>query len=253
MDQNYWRLTREDICKQVKEMPAESDDFDNDLQLPMKKFSLVFDLPKCLDTCRQSNERDKWIQMKHLACYRIILHNPDGHPSELKAHHTIYLFISPNLPIGDNDCVERHMTIEHATNITAQETAVPPIYGEHMFDVPVDPFSGLATTAAPTPALRSGAATPGHSLGQAPLMPLPEDLSDRLERVRTEAERQTEESGTHAEYILRSDFNIDALSRVPSYTTAVRTPGPSIDRSTITPSYAVATSRPPSPGPSTTL
>lgn len=50
-------------------------------------------------------------------------------------------------------------------DVTADETAIPPLYGQHIMDAPVDPFSGIVSVAA-TPRARSGAATPHGGVGQ---------------------------------------------------------------------------------------
>jgi hypothetical protein len=56
-------------------------------------------------------------------------------------------------------------------------------------------------------------------------------------------------SGTNgiAPYAVESDFDLDQLARIPSYNTALRTPGAVTPLSECPPSYIIATSRPPSP------
>lgn len=134
------------------------------------------------------------------------------------------------------------LTYSQSVNLTGEEMANPPLYGEHALDAPIDPFSGIAT-AAPTPGVRSGHVTPGLGSGLAPLTPGPEELSNRLANIdshRTEAEHEAEESNPGAEHLQRSiGFDMDSMSRVPSYTTAVRSPGRS-QPGDATPSYDAA-------------
>lgn len=79
------------------------------------------------------------------------------------------------------------------------------------------------------------------------MLPIVEDLTSRLavvERTQTEAAREITPaaargppaSGIHVEHIQHSTFDMEALSRVPSYGTAARAPGPGA-ASESTPSY----------------
>lgn len=147
------------------EIPAGSEDEDPQLHLPMYKFKSHFELPKSLATCRQSVESNEWIRIKHSIHYEVLLHNPDGHMSELRAHHGIRLFISPNLPVGDNNQVHETAGSSDATsNMLNDMQTAPPDYGHHRLDPlydDIDPSGYM------TPGLVSGANTPGFGLSVA--------------------------------------------------------------------------------------
>lgn len=72
-----------DVASQTMTVPEGSEDTDPDLSLPMFKFKSVFKLPESLNECRQSVEYNDWIRIKHMVVYSVILHNPDGHMSEV--------------------------------------------------------------------------------------------------------------------------------------------------------------------------
>lgn len=73
------------VAQHTMELPQDCGDTDSDLALPNYRFKARFDLPKSLKQCRQSVERGEWIQIKHMILYEILLHNPDGHMSEVRA------------------------------------------------------------------------------------------------------------------------------------------------------------------------
>lgn len=77
-----WK-TETSVASTQMEIPEGSEDTDPELQLPNYKFKARFDLPKSLKQCRQSVEHGEWIQIKHMILYEILLHNPDGHMSEV--------------------------------------------------------------------------------------------------------------------------------------------------------------------------
>lgn len=226
----------------------------------MKKFSLFFELPRSLRDCRQSVEHGKWLQVKHNMHYNILLHNADGHKSELRAHHAIRLFLHPNHHF-DEDC---NITGSNTAVSTEQLTQLPPGYGAHLTDslapssTPYDPFTGL-TSYASTPGTRSGATTPTPArnlsvTGIAGMVALPpEDLHAALQNVAGrsdqnhplfQANQNTDQSPVM--WVEHVDWDLPALSRIVSYDTAVRTPaletaanGP--------PTYDYTTSRPNTP------
>ncbi|RMD41203.1 hypothetical protein DV735_g3886, partial [Chaetothyriales sp. CBS 134920] len=91
------------------------------------------------------------------------LHNPDGHVSELRANLPIMLYISPNLPINENnDLVDQSPQAGRAAMENDLNNSAPPVYGEHLLDKlysEVDPSGyltpGLALSSPGTPFLQS--------------------------------------------------------------------------------------------------
>ena len=62
-------------------------------------FSRTLSVPRSLRECLQGFE-GAGIKIRHNLEFKILLHNPDGHISELNANFPIFIFISPNLAIG---------------------------------------------------------------------------------------------------------------------------------------------------------
>jgi len=77
-----WK-SESNVAHHQMEIPSDCEDTDLELQLPCYKFKSRLDLPKSLKHCRQSVEHGEWIQIKHMILYEILLHNPDGHMSEV--------------------------------------------------------------------------------------------------------------------------------------------------------------------------
>lgn len=220
--------------------------------------------------------------------------------SQLKAHHPAYLFISPNLPVGEDNSVS---TSPHETPEAADlpgNLKAPPTYGSHQLDQLVPLYDGIDPTGFFTPGIRSGAATPfrfqsgnassenlsmspehghtgadahpsllrsrlrnlqlrddhrasmgqvvsrnangGDSPGEQPLALTSSHDSD--ERVTPQNELfPTVISPDDEEYV---DYDMNAMSRMPSYNTAVKSSARGV-HGDVPPTYATATSRPPSP------
>lgn len=144
------------------------------------QFTRDLALPKSLTKCLQDTDT-RGIRIRHKLKFRIQLHNPDGHISEvcrssrdhrrnpysldfqLRATLPVSVFISPNLPIDDeNNLVDQTPhSARRAVDDLAQQA--PPLYGEHQFDQlygDVDP-SGYRT-----PGLTSGPTTPFGTLSR---------------------------------------------------------------------------------------
>ena len=83
--------------------------------------------------------------------------NPDGHNSQLSANLPIHIFLSPQLPIDDDNNLVHEA--DQRLALTAPEMAdfTPPQYGEHVLDRLYDDIdeSGYRT-----PAATSGVNTP---------------------------------------------------------------------------------------------
>lgn len=125
------------------------------------QFSRFIELPKTLKRCLQDCNVNG-IKIRHKLKFNIQLHNPDGHISELRANLPISLYISPALPINENnDLVDQtpyaaRMAQEHDADHSA-----PPLYGEHQFD---QLYSGVDPNGYRTPGNLSTPGTPySHS------------------------------------------------------------------------------------------
>ncbi|KAH0544786.1 hypothetical protein GP486_008495 [Trichoglossum hirsutum] len=93
-------------------------------------------LPRTLNRCVQDVDC-KGMKVRHKLIFHVQLHNPDGHLSELRASLPIYIFISPHLPLGeDNYIVDTNPNDPHTLEALGQHA--PPLYGEHEFDLPYD-------------------------------------------------------------------------------------------------------------------
>lgn len=98
------------------------------------QFTRFLDMPLTLTRCLQDTDT-KGIKVRHKLKFRIQLHNPDGHISELRATLPVSIFISPNIPIDDNNNLRDQNPA--ASRRTADEFAAnqaPPLYGEHQMD-----------------------------------------------------------------------------------------------------------------------
>jgi Arrestin (or S-antigen), C-terminal domain. len=118
------------------------------------QFTRYLDMPQTLTRCLQDTDT-KGIKIRHKLKFRIQLHNPDGHISEvsqkaiaevnartlltvtiqLRATLPVSIFISPNIAIDENNNLReqtQQSTRQAADDFAAQQA--PPLYGEHTFD-----------------------------------------------------------------------------------------------------------------------
>lgn len=120
------------------------------------QFSRFVELPKSLHQCLQDCNV-KGIKVRHKVKFNVQLHNPDGHISELRANLPVAFYISPNLPINENnDVVDQSPQASRAAVENDMNNCAPPLYGEHMLDKlysEVDPSGYLTPTV--------GLSTPG--------------------------------------------------------------------------------------------
>ncbi|EXJ54385.1 hypothetical protein A1O7_09724 [Cladophialophora yegresii CBS 114405] len=117
------------------------------------QFSRYLELPKSLNQCLQDCNV-KGIKIRHKVKFNVQLHNPDGHVSELRANLPISLYISPSLPINENnDLVDQTPQAGRAAIANDLANAAPPVYGQHTLDVLYSDVSGYRTpgTALSTP------------------------------------------------------------------------------------------------------
>jgi len=166
--------------------------------------------------------------------FAIQLHNPDGHMSELRASLPVVLFISPNYLMDDTNRIPLD-TIE--TDMDALAIA-PPRYDEHYLDRLYEdvrhdsfdtPFPSGANT--PIPLSRNLSSDNLGSLlsGYVEPIRLPDASSQRW-TVGNNSERGPPSDADNSTPQTRSPsppplptLPMEDLSRVPSYTTAVRT------------------------------
>ncbi|EKG11522.1 Arrestin-like protein [Macrophomina phaseolina MS6] len=159
------------VAKEEYDMPSDAEqrmteeDEDNPFDESFK-FKLALPFPKSLKKCRQNVDTD-FIRIDHKIKLFVNLHNPEGHTSQLLVKNNCVLFISPNLPIGEDQSVNpaSGSVIEAAMHAEATQAA-PPTYAEHQLDQmyrDIDP-SGFRTPGgwhgSPT---QSGYATPFYA------------------------------------------------------------------------------------------
>ncbi|CAG8947067.1 unnamed protein product [Penicillium salamii] len=116
----------------------------------------VLDMPQTLTRCLQDTDT-KGIKVRHKLKFRIQLHNPDGHVSELRATLPVSIFISPHLAIDENNNLLGQTP--QSTRMAVDDFAhqAPPLYGEHTFD---QLYSELDPSGYRTPGPGSGPGTP---------------------------------------------------------------------------------------------
>lgn len=117
-------------------------------------------LPKRLSKCMQDVDMSG-IRIKHKVKFNIMLHNPDGHVSELRATLPVTIFISPNMPLSEDGCVVNQLP--SGTDPTDIASHAPPLYGQHILDQLYDEFDPAGIM---TPAPQSGMNTPFHALSR---------------------------------------------------------------------------------------
>ncbi|KAF1969340.1 carbon catabolite repression protein-like protein cred [Bimuria novae-zelandiae CBS 107.79] len=249
------------------------------------RFQMTLELPKSLKHCRQSVDTEN-IRISHKLRLYVNLHNPEGHTSQLLVKNHVHLFISPNLPPREDQSVsvDPEILSQQAVQDEVNQNA-PPTYGLHQLDSlynDIDP-SGFMTPGAHASYGSSGANTPFYeqsTSGSAEDLasldaiagggPSSIALQNRLQDL------DLNSHGSHSRFAptrhhssgnstphsrpngvnqmpsssyfdaATSDYDMEALSRTPSYNTAVRTPA----RTPISedlPTYEIATSRPSSP------
>ncbi|KAI5294029.1 hypothetical protein KEM52_004831 [Ascosphaera acerosa] len=133
-------------------------------------FSRTLQLPKTLSRCLQDCDT-RGIKIKHKLKFRVQLHNPDGHTSELRATLPVSIFISPSLPLDEHNALSMTSLRDALPSDAASGGAdnnpldvavalaqqAPPLYGEHQFD---QLYEEVDMTGYQTPAIASGGATP---------------------------------------------------------------------------------------------
>ncbi|OCL06231.1 carbon catabolite repression protein cred [Glonium stellatum] len=163
------------VASMESEMPADSahvvpDGVEEADQLfdESHRFQLTLELPKSLKQCRQTVDTSHMKIIHKLRLY-VNLHNPEGHTSQLLVKNHLHLFISPNLPPGEDQTVliDHNFLSSAAMRDETHQTA-PPTYGLHQLDElynGIDP-SGFMTPGPRGSAGNSGVNTPFYSLSR---------------------------------------------------------------------------------------
>lgn len=112
------------------------------------QFSRYLELPKSLNQCLQDcNVRG--LKVRHKVKFNVQLHNPDGHISELRANLPVSFYISPSLPINENnDLVDQSPQASRAAIANDLANSAPPVYGKHTLDVLYSDMDGYRTPGA---------------------------------------------------------------------------------------------------------
>ncbi|OKL56332.1 putative HECT-type ubiquitin ligase-interacting protein creD [Talaromyces atroroseus] len=126
------------------------------------QFSRSLELPQSLSRCLQDADV-KGIKIRHKLKFRIQLHNPDGHTSELRATLPVSVLISPNLRIDDNNILVEETAISRQRAVDDLTHQAPPLYGEHQFD---RLYSEVDVSGYRTPGPISGSVTPFGALSR---------------------------------------------------------------------------------------
>ena len=126
------------------------------------QFTRYLELPKSLNECLQDCSV-KGIKIRHKIKFNVQLLNPDGHVSELRANLPVSFYISPGLPIGDdNALVDQTPHADRQAVHSDVATSAPPVYGQHELD---QLFSDVSVSGYQTPSGMSTSTTP-HSLSR---------------------------------------------------------------------------------------
>lgn len=244
----------------------------------MYRFKATLPLPKSLNACRQDVDSHQ-ISVTHKFKLMVNLHNPEGHVSQLVCRLPVKIFISPNLPLNEENEVCRPLQDVSDEAINSNETAVtaPPQYGLHQLDelfgdIDLAGYMSRVRSHSESPGL--GTQTPddldtpaaemadwySRSQPQDQHAPSANALRSRLVRLQVQSQSAPSSPGPdsgppsrrtsgddHTADIRRNDYDMDDLSRVPSYRHALRTPRSVSPHASGLPSYIEATSRPSSP------
>ncbi|KAL2353487.1 hypothetical protein BJ546DRAFT_846579 [Cryomyces antarcticus] len=258
------------------------------MQDEMFKFTAHLPLPKSLKDVRQDVDTHR-INITHKWVLKIDIHNPEGHVSQLVCRLPVRVWISPNLPVDEENNVVRtpNQISDEQLNSNEASQVPPPEYGAHgldqlYHDMDMTGFStpvpGRYTSGASTPlglyahsrnasaenlqsldGMTAGLAAPNShgehaEILQSRLASLQEQGSSAQARLLNGHHSVSGGATPHSELIERdhhrhsqSDYDMDFISRIPSYSTAVAARPPETPASEIPPSYEIATSHPPSP------
>ena len=113
-------------------------------------------IPQNLRKCVQTFDAPD-IKIRHHLGFKVQLHNPDGHMSEIHATLPVYVFLSPNLPIDENNNIISSSAQRAVDGASELANLTPPQYGKHTFD---RLYSEIDPSGYMTPGAQSGATSP---------------------------------------------------------------------------------------------
>ena len=97
-------------------------------------FKVSLPLKRSLNAFRQSVNSEH-IKIYHNLKIYVNIHNPDGHVSQLCLRNLVHIYISPNIPIMDDQSVCPELTQLHQLTQESETGAeAPPTYGTHLLD-----------------------------------------------------------------------------------------------------------------------
>lgn len=140
-------ITKHDrvIVSDLYKINPESDEQILDEAAEGFQFSRYLELPKSLNQCLQDCNA-KGIKIRHKVKFNVQLHNPDGHISELRANLPVSFYISPSLPINENnDLIDQTPQARRAAIANDLANAAPPMYGKHTLDLLYSDMDGYRT------------------------------------------------------------------------------------------------------------
>ena len=116
------------------------------------------DLPRKLGKCIQ-DVNAHGIKVRHKLKMVVVLKNPDGHVSELRATLPVTIFISPNIPLDEDGNISHTSAAQPNPSQENSSHSAPPGYGEHVLD---QLYENIDMSGYRTP---GGMQTPGGSSG----------------------------------------------------------------------------------------
>ncbi|KIW14414.1 hypothetical protein PV08_07197 [Exophiala spinifera] len=190
------------------------------------QFSRYLELPKSLNQCLQDCNV-KGIKVRHKVKFNVQLHNPDGHISELRANLPVSFYISPSLPINENnDLVDQSPQAGRAAIANDLANSAPPLYGQHILDalyLDVDGYRtpGMALSSPGTPYLHSRHASSENLASLAGIANgtyvSPIALENRLQDLHFADAGQTIDDENEASALGRSRSNSNAPHSMEDY------------------------------------
>ncbi|KAK4938419.1 hypothetical protein LTR10_021136 [Elasticomyces elasticus] len=191
------------------------------------QFTRFLELPKSLNQCLQDCNV-KGIKVRHKVKFNVQLHNPDGHISELRANLPVSFYISPSLPINENnDLVDQSPQASRAAIANDLANSAPPLYGQHTLDVLYSDMEGyrtpgMALSGPGTPYLHSRHASSDNLASLAAVtngsFVSPVALENRLQDLRiANSGNPTDEENDLATIIGRSRRNSGSAQAITDY------------------------------------
>lgn len=182
-------------------------------------FSRSLQMPTSLSKCSQGCLVKPNVHITHKLKAAVGLINSDGHVSELRASLPVILFVSPRIPVSEDNELQEDMVYglkDHT--IFGEADGAPPNYRSHVYD---RLYSEVATPFTPGSPIHSGASTPSW-------LPHPHSSlahMDASQREQLTAGLQALALSRNQAYELSAQtppVDVQQLSRVPSYDHALR-------------------------------